>query len=289
MNKSNKFVVSLFAESLIKGLQLNRLPIDPIAIAKDRNIEVVAKPMEDAGCSGMLVRLGNEFAIAYATHLENKGFENFSIAHELGHYYLPGHVDAVINGSGSHVSRAGYSSADKYEREADQFAAAFLMPRYLFFPELIRVGNGLDAIINLSELCNTSLHSTAIRYAECTRDPMAIVVSENNIIDHCFMSPALKNIVGLNWISGGGKVPKDTLTFTFNSDKANITQALRANDVSNAQDWFGGSRDIQISEDVIGLGRYGKTLTVLYDMEIPDEQDEEDEQRLIESWTPKFK
>lgn len=42
-------------------------PIDPKAIARERGIEVVEKPMESEGVSGMLVRFGNDFAIAYAT------------------------------------------------------------------------------------------------------------------------------------------------------------------------------------------------------------------------------
>ena len=44
-----------------------------------------------------------------------------------------------------------------------------------------------------------------------------------------------------------------------------------------------------ISEDVVGLGRCGKTLTVLYDIDLPEPEDEEDEERLIDSWTPRFK
>jgi hypothetical protein len=39
----------------------------------------------------------------------------------------------------------------------------------------------------------------------------------------------------------------------------------------------------------VGLGRYAKTLTVLYDIDLPEPEDEEDEDNLIESWTPRFK
>lgn len=42
-------------------------------------------------------------------------------------------------------------------------------------------------------------------------------------------------------------------------------------------------------EAVLGLGRYGKTLTVLHSIKLPDAEDEEDEAALIESWTPRFK
>lgn len=34
---------------------------------------------------------------------------------------------------------------------------------------------------------------------------------------------------------------------------------------------------------------YGKTLTVLYNIDLPAPEDEEDEDNLIESWTPRFK
>ena len=55
-------------------------------------------------------------------------------------------------------------------------------------------------------------------------------------------------------------------------------------------DWLGGRRSITVSEEAIGLGRYGKTLTVLSSSEIgEDESDEDDEDALIESWTPRFR
>jgi hypothetical protein len=51
----------------------------------------------------------------------------------------------------------------------------------------------------------------------------------------------------------------------------------------------GGRRRIAIDEDVIGLGSYGKTLTVLYNINVPEPEEEEDEAALIESWTPRFR
>ena len=280
---------SVAAEQIIKGLGINSLPIDPFAIARGREIEVVAKSSRDAGVSGMLIRVGNEFAIAYATHIDNLPFQRYSVSHELGHYFLPGHVDAVINTDGIHESRAGFVSGDRYEIEADRFAAGLLMPRHLFFPALERAGEGLAAIESLAAECQTSLHATAIRYTQCTRDPMAIVVSVGKQIDHCFMSESLKSIEGIDWIRKREAVPRNTPTFSFNQDVANVQHSARIEETSNLQDWFGGRRSIEVSEDVIGLGSYGKTLTVLYDISLPEPEDEEDEASLIESWTPRFK
>lgn len=278
------------AEQIVKGEGIASLPIDPKAFARGKGIEVEAKPASSAGVSGMLVRVGNEFAIAYSTHLGNEGFENFSVGHELGHFYVPGHMDAVIpGGDGIHESRAGFNSKDRYEIEADRFSVGFLMPRHLFFPALERAGKGLAAIESMSVLCKTSLHATAIRFVQCTRDPMAIVLSAGGRIDHCFMSDALKGASGIDWLRKREAVPRGTPTQIFNEDSDNVARAVRIEQTSNLQQWFGGSRRIEISEDVVGLGRYGKTLTVLYDISLFEPEEEEEEKNLIESWTPRFK
>ena len=76
---------------------------------------------------------------------------------------------------------------------------------------------------------------------------------------------------------------RNTPTFEFNQDLERIRQAARVTAISNLREWFGGRFSIEIREDVIGLGSYGKTLTVLYEIDIPDEGDEEDEDKLIEN------
>ena len=280
---------ALAAEQIVKGMGIATLPVDPFAIAHERDITVAAKAAHEAGVSGMLIRVGNEFAIGYATHIDNEPFQRFSVAHELGHYFVPGHADAVLGDCGVHESRAGYVSKDRYEMEADGFAAGLLMPRHLFIPSVEIAGRGFQAIDNLAALCKTSLHATAIRYTQCTRDPVAIVVSIGNTIDHCFMSEALKAIDGIDWIRKRAAVPPSTPTYAFNQNKENVRCARRVEESSDLQDWFGGRRSIEISEDVIGLGSYGRTLTVLYDIEAPDPEDEEDEAALIESWTARFR
>jgi Zn-dependent peptidase ImmA (M78 family) len=78
--------------------------------------------------SGMLLRHGNTFGIYYATHIPNEGFQRFSVGHELGHYFLDGHIDHILPKDGIHVSHAGFVSADTFELEADHFSAGLLMP-----------------------------------------------------------------------------------------------------------------------------------------------------------------
>jgi hypothetical protein len=259
-------------------------------IASKVKIVVEPKPPGTAGVSGMLIRLGEEFAISYATNIDSVGFQRFSVAHELGHYFLSGHIDAVFRDGNVHKSRAGYQSADKYEREADHFAAGLLMPKKRLLAALSKGVTGLSAVDQLATVCQTSLTATAIRYAKCAKDPVAVVVTTGKKIDYCFMSKSLQEYDGLDWIRQRDAVPSSVPTYRFNTSARKVQGSERLDGAgSNLQHWFGGKRSIEISEDVIGLGGYGKTLTILYDIDLPDPEDEDDEDHLIESWTPRFR
>jgi len=155
------------AEALLRDDGITSLPVNPFAIAASRDILVEGKPENTEGVSGMLLRHGNDFCILYATHIPSPGFQRFSVAHELGHYFLPGHVDQVLK-DGFHVSRAGFVTADPYELEADHFAAGLLMPSAPFRKAMDAVDPGLDALSAIADRCEASLTATAIRYAELT-------------------------------------------------------------------------------------------------------------------------
>ena len=287
MKRSDPYLLaSLRGEDVIRERGISAFPVEPIDIACELDIEVVAKPVRE-GASGMLLRVGNSYGIVYARHIDNPGFERFSIVHEFGHYFLPGHIDAVLGDSDIHESYAGFESGDRYEVEADHFAAALLMPRQMFSAALRRAGEGIVAIEHLAGICNTSLKATAIRYTQCTSDPVAIVVSTGGSIDYCFMSDALRDHDGIDWIRKRQAVPRTTPTFAFNRDPDKVRRADRIEERSNLQTWFGGAHSIELREDVIGLGRYGKTLTMLHEVELPDDQDDDDV--LTESWTPRFR
>ena len=290
MKSDPYFSATLVAENVVRERAISTLPVDPITLAKGLGIEVKSKPASAQGVSGMLLRRGNLFGIVYATHIDNIGFQNFSVAHELGHYFLPGHQDAVLSAGGIHESHAGFGSGDRYEMEADHFAATLLMPHALFTEAMRTAGDGLPAIQRLAKQCQTSLTATAIRYARCTCDPIAIVLSTGTQINYCFMSNALKDVKGLDWIRKGDRLSRGTATFAFNQDRERIRRAERDQDTSDLQDWFGGDRSLSGTEQVIGLGSYGKTLTVLTALDINEQIEtiEEDEE-LVDSWTPRFR
>ncbi len=275
------------AEKYLEENNLLQLPVDPVAIAKKHGIIVEAKPASNKGVSGMLIKHGDLFGIAYATHISVEGFQRFSVAHELGHYLLPGHYEALLPDDGIHESRAGFLSENKYEKEADHFAAGLLMPRSLFTKEIDKRIAGFEAIDKIADICMTSLTATAIRYTQFTSDPMAALLSDGSKIEWCFMSEELKEIDQLNWPKKGQVVPIDSITHDFNKNIKNIKNGENKTGTSSFMDWFGGRRDFEVEEEVIGLGSYGKTLTILTVTEDLDKLDEQDE--LEESWTPRFR
>jgi len=280
------------AEAVLRDDGIETLPINPFAIAASRDIVVDAKPDTAEGVSGMLLRHGNVFGILYATNIPSEGFQRFSVSHELGHYFLDGHIDHVLPKDGFHASHAGFISADPYELEADHFAAGLLMPSGLFKPALNKVSVGLSAVESIAHLCKTSLTATAIRYAELTSEAVAVIISSGRSIDYCFLSEAMKSLPELTWLRKGSPVPRSTETARMNADPGRILRADRTDNEIDVMDWLGGTRSAMVTEEVVGLGRYGKTLTILSSESLgqdDDEDEEEDEEGLIESWTPRFR
>jgi len=203
LSEARTLAVEGCAERVLRDNGIAALPVDPIELAQEQlGILVEPKPTP-GGVSGMLIHHGGSFAIVYSSD-HNTGFQRFSVAHELGHYSIDGHIDGVFGvGESIHQSRAGFSSSDRYEREADTFAAALLMPSSLVIPILDAAGEGLAAVESMQAACATSLTSSAIRYSRLTEATAAIVVSKDGLIDYYFPSKELQQVPSLPWLRKG--------------------------------------------------------------------------------------
>ena len=272
---------------------ITTLPVDPFAIAASHDILVEAKPDAADGVSGMLLRHGDTFGILYGTYIPNDGFQRYSISHELGHYFLDGHVDHLLPGDGIHSSRAGFISGDPYELEAYNFAAGLLMPATLYKRLIIRRDPSLDAVESLASDCRTSLTATAIRFAELTDDAVAVIISTRNVIDYCILSEAMKSLPQLSWLKKGSAVPMGTATARLSASAERVLRGDRAIDEIDVMDWLGGTRSAVVTEEVVGLGTYGKTLTILSSSRIGHKEDglddDDNDAEIVERWTPRFR
>ena len=98
------------AVQLLRELGMERVPVDPFDVARRLDIELRRFLGKAGGASGMLLRVGEQFGICYPTHIPIDGFVRFSVAHEIGHYRLPGHVEAVLR-EGPNTNHAPASRA----------------------------------------------------------------------------------------------------------------------------------------------------------------------------------
>jgi Zn-dependent peptidase ImmA (M78 family) len=258
------------ASEVLRKLSMNKFPINPFAVAEAHEILYRENASLSSGISGCLMKIGDVFGIMYSTRFASNGFKRFTVGHELGHYFLEGHVDQLFGaGQQFHQSDSGFLSDKTCEKEADAFAAALLMPKSIFQAAIKDAGEGLDAVEALAEICGTSLTATSIRFANLVDIPVAVVCSKEERVSFAFMSDGLKKQRNLMWIKKGAGLPQRSTTAAFNRDIANVQGAKRATGQSSLADWFHGD-DLEINEDVIGLGEYGRTLTILWADSLPD-------------------
>jgi hypothetical protein len=262
------------ARQVVRDHGFTAIPVTPKEIARQKDIAVQPFHPNSLGISGVLMMVNNRFSIGYSTAIGNVGFENFTIAHELGHYFLDGHALALLE-SGAHYSKSGYMSKDVYEKEADLFASELLMPEFLFRGAIAKGGFGFALIKRLAEEAETSIVATAIRYAKIADDPVAVILSEGEQVQWCFMSDCLRECRGVAGIAKRTLIPPRAPTYAFNRDDENIKAARQVEDFTSLKTWFADAPDIEMQEDVVGLGHYGKTLTVLFSETALEEDDED--------------
>ena len=142
--RDDGFGAELQASQVLSNLQISSLPVNPFVVADRRDIAYQEKPTLAPGISGCLMKVGDAFGILYSARFASEGFKRFTVAHELGHYFLQGHIEALFGaGQQFHQSESGFTSDDKYEREADSFAASLLMPKLPFKAACRKSGQGL--------------------------------------------------------------------------------------------------------------------------------------------------
>ncbi len=272
------------AQNALERHGLLSLPVDLDALAERLGIVVAPMSPSVTGISGMLARVGNTFGIQYATYTGNVGFERFSLAHELGHFLVEGHVDHFTSeGQVLHKSHAGFVSDEAYEREADHFAAGLLMPSKLLKAELRGQREGLPSIERLRKRAKASFTAAAIRYARVTDDPVAVVCSVGGTVRFCFPSDGLKELRGALWLPPGSRIPADTATDHVGRMGAVARRGHRRESECCLSDWFEDVRPIELREEVVGLGFEDRVMTVLSALDVDEDPDEEGE------WEPRFR
>jgi Zn-dependent peptidase ImmA (M78 family) len=135
--------IQTIVEKLLTDAQLTSRTVDVESIAARHNIQIHREDLEDI--SGLIYRDGNQVTIG-VNNKESSNRQRFTIAHELGHYFLhtqnPLFIDKVFA-----VRRRDQLSSEAVsieEIEANAFAAELLMPTRLLAQELSKLPHVQD-------------------------------------------------------------------------------------------------------------------------------------------------
>ena len=263
------------ARAVLGECGISTLPVHPEEICALKGIHYSHDVDLPEEFWGALMRQDGEFVILISANCPTVEHRRFSAGHELGHYHLPSHLEALL-GSGIHQSGPSYASADPFEQEANAFSSELLMPEPLVAPLLRRSEIGLSSIRAIAEGCETSFTSAAIRYTQLTPDPVAIVLSYEGTVEFSYVAPALWEYPGVAWGNpkrGDDLVP-GTAAYRLSKSPEKIQEVAEDSASADLEVWFpdceaGG----ELVEESVGLGRYGRVLTVLSATELPDIED----------------
>jgi len=279
----SKAVISAKAAELHKEVGLSKFPFDPRVAAPWLDIHIESR-IELHGSTGAIF-LTDDPVIYHPSSL-SPGLLNFTLGHELGHYYVSGHIEQILADGGQHFSQGGAFQSKKptIEQEADHFSANFLMPERITKTLLENQEVGLSGIIQLHEKAITSITSSAIRATQCDPYPICIImVGQDGRVKYSFQSSSFRSSVPGQHLSADSLIPSDSAAFRMSRD-LDLSAGIRDRSSGSSYEWFGeGNKRLDV--DTYHLGPYG-TLVALTGEE--KWEDDEEEENLMESWTPRF-
>lgn len=184
---------------------LPRFPIDVAALAQDVSrqvfpdapITMVGGLDLSKGVEGMLMPNpdgSGEWGIIYNDTIRSPGRQNFTLAHELGHYLL----HRQTNPNGLECTNRNMADWDegrnKIEGEANTFASYLLMPLDDFREQIKGRVIDIDLMTDLADRYAVSLTAAILKWMTITDKRAMIVVGKEGFIDWAWSSdPLLKS------------------------------------------------------------------------------------------------
>lgn len=264
---------AIFAEAVVSqfgtdcGLRLD-------AVASEMGAKIVET--DSATYDGVLVRVAdtNRGRIGISRHIPVEGRKRFTAAHELGHYVL-GHGSEVLQ-CRPHDIETWDPKVRQDERDANTFAAEVLMPAPVIRPILAQTPD-FRQVEQISELCRTSLTSSARRFVELSTYQVAMVWSEKNRIVWYRQSKELRRAIRVRAVDESS-VAHLCFREGPRAEEAGVRVPARC--------WLyedGLRDDATLIEWSRAMPRYGGVITLLYAPDFLESRtgyEEEDEREL---------
>ena len=189
------------------------IPIFPEAIAKDEGIKCTINDY-NGDFNGLIEYLNGRFHIFL--HTENSETIQsptirYSLAHELGHYFIGSHRTELMQEGMLHNDTTDPMLTDSLqEKEAEYFASCLLMPEHHYLKDIEGKPFSLELMMELRNKYRVSLTAAILRYATLGPQPLFVICSR----------PA-----GIKWKYPGRNFPFHKLRISVYGSVAEGTQA----------------------------------------------------------------
>lgn len=207
--KKNRLKIRKLAEYIALQFDEKITPLEKIVA--DENLDVFYDNYESNTFDGMTIYDNGKFYIHINTYNGNRADTDrgrFTLAHELGHYFIDTHRIGLKNGLlEPHPSLTNKAQYFSIEREADYFAACLLMPEERFRKDIGNKKFGIEVIDYLRAEYKISRTACALRFADIGNYPLLIVYAENNIIRWSYSSEDFP----FKWMINDKIVPRNTV------------------------------------------------------------------------------
>lgn len=194
----------------------------------------------------------------------------FTIAHELGHCYLPTHKDIAVQKTLQDPGNPHFYSYDRQkECEADEFASILLIPEGTIDKSYINDSNAFFKNANsLSETHQVSMQVAIMRLISLSKDSISVILFidlNEGKIKWYKATEEFNNYKNGVWVNVGSDVPRQTMAYRL------LQSDYRQNGIPNGMDitnWFPeyrGQDQIKFKECSVRFPKYIMTYLEITD------------------------
>jgi len=239
INNTSLHYIKDLAEYIAFQYQEKITPVNQIA--KDIGLELFYDAYEKGTFDGMTVYADNCFYIHLNTdngNRENTERGRFTLAHELGHYFIDTHRIGLKKGIlEPHPSLINRKQFNSIEREADYFASCLLMPESRFNQDIFKKKFNFQLIDSLCTQYKVSRTACAFRFAQIGNHPIMIIYAERGVVKWKLESDDFP----YKWLLNDRTVPTNTVMGEYFLQSN--TQDIYKTEQVWAMDWFNYVKD----------------------------------------------
>lgn len=244
-------------------------PVDPFRVVEREGGQVVAEGDDFRDSfDGRLSYHNGRFLLIYNTRYNawaRSGTHHpkvrFTVAHELGHYFLDRHREFLVNRRLPIESFTEFESQREVERQADAFASGLLMPKYLVAPVInADIDATIESVKQAANQFDVSLTSMMVRWTQLSHFPCAALCIREGRIQWGFVSEAFrscrlwkaKRSVAINGNDARAFYAEDPTCETFREGTG----------AGRATDWLEGDSDLVDVQETYIVIPYSRCMLV---------------------------